>query len=339
LFGEPFIGKSRREESAASFVRRRLGHEFLDYAADPFIAGIYAGDPEKLSARHTFPKLSMFEEQHGSLLKGMMFAKKEPHGSGKLFSFKEGMRTFPDRIAGTLGNALKYECTVERVIPMRAGKYPVYTISYLQNDTRHSIEADAVIFATPAYNTAEIIRPIDPTMATTLTSVVYPPLAEIFLGFKKNQIHQLLDGFGFLVPNKEQRAILGTIWSSTLFPHRAPDNCVALTAFVGGTRQPELASSGDTRLIELVMKELRSLMNITGDPIFTHTTRWERAIPQYNLGYGTLLKAIERFEQNFHGAFICANYRGGVSVGDCVKNARLIADRIIGNRITTDFSS
>lgn len=336
LLKEPFIGKAYTEETIAQFVTRRLGKEFLDYAINPFVAGVYAGSPEKLSVQSAFPKLYSLEAKYGGLIKGAIKSRKErkerkevAKDRAKLFSFTNGMQTFPKALASLLGQNIRFNVSVENIIPMRAGKFPIYTISYQQNGLRSTMEADGVVLSTPAQATAAIIRPIDPAMAARLESIYYPPVAEVFLGFKQEQFKQPLDGFGFLVPEVEKRNILGCIWSSTLFTNRAPQGCIGLTSFVGGSRQPELVSNDNNLLIDLVMTDIRSLMAIEGDPIYSKVIRWERAIPQYNLGYHTVLQAMERFEQNFRGAFICSNHRGGIAVGDCLMSAEKTARRII----------
>jgi oxygen-dependent protoporphyrinogen oxidase len=328
LLREPFIGRATKEESIAEFVERRLGREFLDYAINPFVAGVYAGSPEQLSVQAAFPKLYALEAQYGGLIKGMIKGRNERRkraeqskDRARLFSFANGMQTFPDRLAGHLGTCLVRSAPVHQIIPVRRGNRPVYTIAYTNNGTSMTMEADAVILSSPARATASIIRPIDPEMASTLESIYYPPVAEVFLGFRREAIGRELDGFGFLVPAIERRNILGTIWSSSLFANRAPEGHAALTVFVGGSRQPELASSDDKTLLDLVLQDLRSLMNVTGDPIYSRIARWERAIPQYNVGYRKITDRMDRFEQNFRGAFICSNYRGGIAVGDCVMNA------------------
>ncbi len=336
LLKEPFVGRARREETVAEFVERRLGKEFLDYAINPFVAGVYAGDPARLSVQSAFPKLYALEKEHGGLIMGAIASRKErkkrkeiAKDRARLFSFRDGMQTFPYAIAAALGDAVQLNTSVEQIIPMRAGKYPVYTIAASQNGVRQTIQADAVVLSTPAYVAANIVRAIDPDMASTLESIYYPPVAEVFLGFRQEQVKRVLDGFGFLVPEIERRNILGTIWSSTLFPHRAPEGCVALTSFVGGARQPELVSRDDEEISRLVRGELKALMGVEGEPIFTKTIRWDRAIPQYNIGYHKTLAAMDRFEENFQRAFLCSNYRGGIAVGDCLMNAESTVKRVL----------
>lgn len=336
LLREPLIGRSVKEESVAEFVSRRLGKEFLDYAVNPFVAGVYAGNPEQLSVRSAFPKLYALEEKYGGLIKGMIRSRKERKARNevakdraKMFSFRNGMQTLPNALAAALGDSVRRNCSVERIIPMRAGKFPVYTVYWKENNEPRTIEANAVVLATPAHAAASIVQSIDPEMSKTLSSIYYPPVAEVFLGFRQSQVERPLDGFGFLIPEREKRGILGTIWSSSLFPDRAPAGHVATTSFLGGARQPDLAAKSEEEIQEIVMRELQSLIGAAGEPAYAKVIRWDKAIPQYNVGYYKTIQAIERFEQNFRGAFICSNYRGGISVGDCVICAEKITTEIV----------
>ena len=335
ILKEPFVGRATEEESVAGFVTRRLGKEFLDYAINPFVAGVYAGDPRTLSIRSAFPKMYALESKYGGLFRGMLALKRErkgsknPAGGSRLLTFSGGMQTLPRSLASELGDSLVLNAPVERIIPMRAGRNPIHVVTVRRNGASESIQASAVVLASPAAATAAIIRPIDPEMSKKLESIYYPPVASVFFGFKQDQLARPLDGFGFLVPEVEGRQILGSIWSAALFPGRAPEGCVALTTFVGGARQPGLVSLDDEQLKSLVLKELQSIMGIRGDPLFSRITRWEHAIPQYTMGYESVLRAIDRFEQNFRGAFICSNYRGGIAVGDCVSSASNISEQIV----------
>jgi oxygen-dependent protoporphyrinogen oxidase len=179
-----------------------------------------------------------------------------------------------------------------------------------------------------------MIRSIDPEMSNTLSSIYYPPVVEVFFGFKKEQIKRELDGFGYLIPEKEKRNILGTIWSSALFENRSPHGYEALTTFVGGARQPEMCKLNNEQLSEIVLNELQRIMNIEGKPHFAKINRWQKAIPQYELGYYKTEQAFEKFEQNFRGAFLCANFREGISVGDCIKSGFQLANTLLGKADT-----
>ncbi|HYF04391.1 MAG TPA: protoporphyrinogen oxidase [Patescibacteria group bacterium] len=335
LLAEPFIGKAEEEESIAQFVERRLGRELLEYAINPFVAGIYAGDPKQLSLRHAFPKLSALEENYGGLFKGML-AKKNERGqskkekgessvatqpAGKMFSFKNGMGTLSKAIADSLGDNLHLNSPVEKVFK-NGEKFIVQT-------PHSSFEADEIVLALPAYAASDLLKDLSQSTAVVLKNIVYPPVCEVVMGFKIEQVERALDGFGFLIPEKENRKILGCIWSSSIFKARAPEGFVELTTFVGGTRNSEIAREPDDVVKRIVAEELRELLKISGDSAFTHILRWERAIPQYQLGYGDVLKALDAFEKENRGMFFCSNFRGGVSVGDCVKSGFAMAERIL----------
>lgn len=335
LLKEPFIGRADREETIAEFVERRLGREFLDYAINPFVAGVYAGNPEQLSVRAAFPKLYALEEKYGGLIKGMVKGAKErkkrtekAKDRAKMFSFAQGMETFPKAIAGVLGDAVKLESEVIDVIPHRG-----YTISFKDSSGTHTIVADHVIIATPAETASRIVRSASSVLAMQIEKIYYPPVAEVFLGFRREQIKREIDGFGFLIPAVEHRKILGTIWSSSLFPNRAPEGHVALTTFVGGSRQPELCGRDDDDLVSLVTAELQSIMSVEGNPVFAKVIRWKKAIPQYNLGYGNLIDEFDRFETENPGLHFCSNFKGGIAVGDCVMNGKKVADKILKNHV------
>jgi oxygen-dependent protoporphyrinogen oxidase len=331
LLKEPFIGRATKEETIAEFVERRLGREFLDYAINPFVAGVFAGNPEQLSVRSAFPKLYALEERYGGLIRGMIGGARErkkraetAKDRARMFSFAQGMQTFPDAIASLLGASLRTECSVRGV--RQSGKS--FAVDTVTPAGPSSIEAGCVVLAVPSYAAAPLVAPFSSILGKMLERVYYPPVAEVFLGFPTSAFAHPLDGFGFLIPAVEHRLILGTIWSSSLFRGRAPAGHVALTSFVGGSRQPEVLDRTDDALRDLVVNEIRSILGGSGEPVFSRVLRWQRAIPQYNLGYQTLIDAIERLEHDVQGLYVCNNYRGGIAVGDCVMNGRATADRI-----------
>jgi oxygen-dependent protoporphyrinogen oxidase len=336
LLKEPFIGRGNGEESVAEFVERRLGKEILDYAINPFVAGVFAGNPEELSVRSAFPKLYALEEKYGGLIKGMIRGRKErklraekAKDRARLFSFVDGMQTFPDVLGKNLGTSLKLNCNVGLITPRKGKDKSVYEIRYSDDGAARSIEAEVLILSVPAYAAAKLVEPMDRELAGALASIYYPPVAEVFMGFRQEQVKYPLDGFGFLIPEREHRNILGTIWSSSIFPKRAPEGFVALTTFVGGARQPELARRSDRELQEIILQELRALLHVNGSPVFAKITRWDRAIPQYRLGYHNLLQRMDQFESRNAGMYFCSNFRGGISVGDCVMSAERLTDQIV----------
>jgi oxygen-dependent protoporphyrinogen oxidase len=338
LLGEPFVGRAGREESIAEFVERRLGREFLDYAINPFVAGVYAGNPEDLSVRLAFPKLYALEEKYGGLIKGMILGARDrkkraetAKDRSKMFSFSAGMQTFPDAIGKVLGDRVKLGAAVTSLRGSRdvAGEHSrAFEVSYEREGEKRTLAADAVILAIPAHVASMLVRDLSSHTADMLDRVYYPPVAEVFLGFREEQFTMPLDGFGYLVPAKESRNILGTIWSSSIFPNRAPEGHVALTTFVGGARQPELLDGDDDHILRLVLDDLRSIMGVRGQPVFTQVIRWPKAIPQYNLGYQSLLSGLEALERDLPGFFFCSNYKGGIAVGDCVMSGKRTATRV-----------
>ena len=334
LLKEPFVGRANREESIAEFVERRLGREFLDYAINPFVAGVYAGDPRSLSVRAAFPKLFALEEKYGGLIKGVIGGRRErkqraekAKDRAEMFSFRDGMETFPRAFQRALGNDLRLGVSVETIEKNSLGGW---TVTYLENGLPSVVESSAIVLAVPAFVASDFLKQFSPQLASTLSAVVYPPVAEVFLGYKRSSVGRDLRGFGYLVPEVEGRGILGTIWSSSLFAGRTPSvDEVAFTSFVGGARQPELARRSVSEIAANVKSELAALMNISGEPIFEKVRVWENAIPQYNMGYQVVLDQLDAFEQSHQGFYFCANYRGGISVGDCVMSAEKLHNRIV----------
>lgn len=336
LGGELFIGRGRKEESISEFVTRRLGNEFLDYAVDPFIAGVYAGNPDELSVRAALPKLYALEDSYGGLVRGMIAGAGERRRRAetakvraRMFSFEKGMQTFPLAIANGLGRKVQLRKKVVELDPPSGRLETRFRVTHGAGSRRSSARADAVVISAPAYGAADLIRPFAPALGSMLDGVSYPPVTQVFLGYRAEQVSRRLDGFGFLIPRAETRSILGTIWTSALFKGRAPHGHVAFTSFVGGARQPELAGLDDAHVIGLVTDELRSLMGVLGKYAYARVTRWEKAIPQYRLGYNRMMDAIEQTERECPGLFFCSNFRGGISVGDCVMSARLMAERVL----------
>lgn len=332
ILKEPFIGRATREETIAEFVERRLGRELLDYAINPFVAGVFAGDPSRLSVRAAFPKLYALEEKYGSLIKGQIRGARERRRRGevakdraRLISFADGMESLPRALSSKLGERVMTGSEVESI----ARVDDEYHVSFRRDGKPLTLTCDRLVLAVPSYVASRWIRSLDDDLARRLDGIDYPPVTEVFFGYRGSQVGRALDGFGFLVPEKEHRSILGTIWSSVLFPNRAPEGHVSLTTFVGGSRQPELTRLTDEKLIDLVHAELRTIMKITGDPVFVRISRWAHAIPQYALGHLNIMSAIERFENRYPGMILSGNYRGGISVGDCVIQSRTVADRIL----------
>ncbi|MGA2029299.1 MAG: protoporphyrinogen oxidase [Verrucomicrobiota bacterium] len=338
LAREPFVPPRRDgvEESVAEFVLRRLNQEFLDRAIDPLVAGIYAGDPHKLSVRHAFPKLLEAEQKFGSLLKGQFFGAREQKKSGeisrrdaKLFSFDDGLQVLTDALAIQLGDFLKLNSTVTKLTQTENG----WRVSTSNGEVEH----DAVIYCGTAFKFAELkIESQTPLNFSAFSEIRHPPVASIVLGFRREDVAHSLDGFGMLIPKIENFKILGTIFSSSLFPNRAPENFVTLTSYIGGERQPELSSLPQEKLVELVCEDLRVLLGVRGQPVFTHLHFWPRAIPQYNVGYRKFKDLLNEIEAQARGLFFAGSFRDGISLGDSIVSGGDIAERVGKTFSTTD---
>jgi oxygen-dependent protoporphyrinogen oxidase len=333
LFAEPFIGRSKDGyyQSIADFVKRRLGQEFLDYAINPFVAGVYAGNPEDLSVKSSFPKLYELEEKYGGLIVGTVKSIKERRQraekskqSARMFSFRDGMQKLPAAIASWLGDRIYTFCDVSSIEKKGNG----FRIIYNNAGHHKEIECDILISTVPAYTAAELFKSWDEKLTEHLNAVYYPPVLALMLGYNKESIRQSLDGFGFLVPAKERRSFLGAIWSSVIFPNRTDDDKAAFTLFVGGARDPEVGNIDKEILIKKVRGEFEKIMGITEEPVYIGYKYWAKAIPQYNLGYIEHERYFDEFEKRNPGLNFSGNYRGGISIGDCLKNGELLAERI-----------
>lgn len=326
LFTEPFIGKSKDGyyQSMSEFVKRRLGQEFLDYAIDPFVSGVFAGDPNKLSVKSAFPKLYRLEEVYGGLIKGMIKGAKErkqraeqSKQNAKMFSFVNGMQSFAFAIANTMKENILLNADVQKVEKQNEK----WKINYSHGGESKELVVDFIISTIPVYAAEKLFTPIDKEFQSHANEIYYPPVMVLYLGYKKSQIETPLDGFGYLIPSKEKKNYLGAIWSSAIFPNRCDDDKAAFTLFVGGARSPHLFEMGNEKLVDIVINEFQDTMKIIGDPILVEYKLWQKAIPQYNIGYIEHENYFDKFERENKGIILSGNYRGGISVGDCIKNS------------------
>ena len=337
LLREPFVPARRdgAEESVAEFVLRRLDQEWLDYAINPMIAGIYAGDPKRLSVKYGFPRLYALEQRYGSLLLGQILGARErrrrgeiPKQQAKKISFDEGLEVLPRQLARLLGDRVRLRHEVMEVAYEPEG----WRLKIRTPDGMETAVSAAVLFTAPAYRLAEIRldlgRDRSGLSLRSLGEIEYPPVASVVLGFRREAVAHPLDGFGMLVPEKEPFQILGTLFSSTLFERRAPEGHVTLTSYIGGTRAPERALEPPDRLVEMTYEDLRRLLGVRERPTFTHCVVYRRAIPQYVLGYGRYLELMERMEKEGPGLFFAGHYRDGISLSDSIHSGLRAADRI-----------
>ncbi len=319
LLGEPFAKPAPPgDESIADFVRRRLGPEWLDYAVDPFVSGVYAGDPETLSLAATFPRLAALERDHGGLIRGAIARIGRPKEAKPvhrgIYSFRDGLGALPRAIGACLGDALWVNARVRQIV--RAGS--AFRVQVDRDGVSREVDAARVVLATPADVAGGLLQSLAPDLAGELNAIVYAPVAVVFTAFPRAAVAHPLDGFGCLVPGREQRGILGSLWTSALFPERAPDGMVALTNFVGGARHPNLVQQSDEALVRLVCAEVARLFGVASSPALVRVIRHHRAIPQYLLGHADRVTRITRAVDAIPGLALVGNYLSGVAVNDCL---------------------
>lgn len=334
LMAEPFIRRSPPEwdESLAQFVVRRLGPEFLDYAIDPFVSGVYAGNPAKLSVREAFGKVHQLEQRYGSLILGQILGARERRKSGAVskqnapkVSFKSGLATLTETLAERLAGEIHYRHALASLA--RQGSEWALTFNSPAGAITECFSA--VLVTAPAHVLAQI--PIETHPAASfefLNAITYAPISTLAFGFRRDQVRHPLDGFGFLVPGVEKLNVLGAIFGSSLFPQRAPDGHVLIGTFLGGLRAPEVPFRPAGEQIDLALHDLRNLLGITGQPAFTHHLVYTKAIPQYDVGYSAIRHQIETVETRCPGLFLGGNYRGGISLSDSLLNGLGFGARI-----------
>ena len=338
IASEPFK-KSQpptEEESVAAFVRRKFGHEILEYLVAPFVSGVYAGDPEKLSLKAAFPTLDEWERQYGSVLRGVMKSrppKEKRTGAPPLCSFTHGVATLPRAMAAKLGDALHYEARAVSVdfasqSGVAAAAAAACEIRIAHNGQEQPITADAVVIATPAYAAAHLLETFSPHLAQTLSGIAYAPVAVVACTYYRQQVGDPLEGFGFLVPRGEKVRTLGTVWNSSLFPGRAREGSVTITSFIGGATDPEIMSLHEENIAAIVSEENARILGITGPPVEIAVWKYPRALPQYNLGHGHVVEAIRDAERASPGQFFAGNYLEGPAVGKCVENGFQTAEAV-----------
>lgn len=323
------------DESVAEFVKRRLGQEFLDYAINPMIGGIYAGDPARLSVRHAFPKLRQVEQRYGSLLLGQFLGARERRKSKEIskqsapkFSFARGLETLTAALGRKIGASVRVRASVQSMRRIGAG----WELRVATPNGFEFAEHSSVLLAAPSHKLAEIAVDTgaggESASLKMLGEIPYAPVASLVLGFRRGDVRHALDGFGLLVPAVERRNILGVIFSSSLFPGRAPKDHVTLSCYLGGMRSPELAALGADRAVETALADLKDLVGASGRPVFVQHVPYPKAIPQYEVGFGRFKTFMTELEGRVPGLFLAGHFRDGISLGDSIVAGRNAAEKI-----------
>lgn len=314
------------DESIGAFIRRRFGQEAVSYLADPMLAGIHAGDVEKLSLRALFPRFAEAERSRGSVLRAFRALQAKPAPNGAFMSLPGGTAELAETLAGALTPGTVV-CNA-RVTSIQRGT--TYTLEHAGGVT----ESRAVILAAPAYVTASLVRPLNAGLATLCDSVPYASTATVAFGYRRDQVAHPMRGTGFLVPKVEPCALLAGTWVSSKWPGRAPDGHVLLRGFLGGGRDPHRLDASDEELIALARTELTRLLGISGPPLFARLFRWTRQSPQFEVGHLDTVRAIDGHLADMPGLFVAGSGFRAIGIPDCVADGREMAGRAAAHLAT-----
>lgn len=316
---EPLLPRRRDsgEESAYDFVARRFGTGIARYALEPFVSGIYAGDARLLSAEAAFPKIVAAEREHGSVVRGLIASRRKtkpraPLPKG-LLSFRRGLAELPRALAARLGARFRAGVDVER-IERSGGEWRVFAGG-------ETLPADSVVLAGSAGSAARIVANVAPEASRALAGMAAPPLCVAHCAWPADAFARPVSGFGHLLVPTVGESVLGAVWSSALFPDRAPSGTILITYFLGGRRNPDAAARDDSAIAAAVDADARRALGARVPTRLVRTTRYAAAIPQYEAGHLARLEALSAAERDLPGLVFLGNYRGGISVGDVVDNA------------------
>lgn len=322
------------DESLAEFFRRRFGREAFERLFEPLMAGIYAGDAEQMSVRATFPRFPELEQQHGSLIRGMLAARKaaqtgSPGPKLRRTMFVALRNGLGDLVAALASRIRKDGATLRlgaRAVALRVrsreiGKW-VYDVQF---DDGSVSSADVVVLATPAYVSAELVRPLSPSAAGLLEMIPYASTATVSLAYGADQTQGCARGFGFVVPRVEGCNLIAATWTSLKWAHRAPAGTVLARCYLGGVGREAIVQADDETMVRTVREELRVITSLEASPNYVEVHRWSRAMPQYTLGHLDRLRDIETALSRFPGLFLTGAAYRGVGIPDCIRDGSTVA--------------
>jgi oxygen-dependent protoporphyrinogen oxidase len=307
------------DESISAFVSRRFGHEAVDYLADPLLAGIHAGDVDRLSIRALFPRLVDAERRSGSVIRALRALHIRPSPQGAFVSLPGGIGELVDALSQALAPGTVV--TGARVTSVqRIGGYSI-------DSTAGRVQARSVVLAVPAYVTGSLMRPIDQAVADLCDEIPYASTATVAFAYRRDQVAHPLRGTGFVVPRTEGLALLAGTWVSSKWPGRAPEGHVLLRGFLGGGRDPHRLDASDEELVDTAQRELTDLLGISGAPLFSRLSRWTRQSPQYEVGHLDRIVSIERRLLALPGLFVTGSGFKAIGIPDCISDGRATAAR------------
>jgi len=307
-------GGGDEDESIGSFVRRRFGEEAAEFLADPLLAGIHAGDADRLSMQALFPRLVDAERRTGSVIRAFRSLQTRPSPQGAFLSFPGGTGTLVDALVQALGPDV-VTCSSRVTELHRAG-------TYLVQSSEKRYRSSAVILAVPAYIAGSLLGGFDTRLAGLCSAVPYASTATVALGYHAGQVGRPMHGTGFVVPKRERTPLLAATWVSSKWPGRAPEGHVLLRGFLGGGRDPHRTEAGDEELMTTVKDALADLMDISGEPVIARLFRFTRQSPQYEVGHRQRVATIERHLSALPGLFLTGSGFRAIGIPDCIADGR-----------------
>lgn len=322
------------DESLGAFVSRRLGRDAYERLIEPLMSGIYAGDGDKLSLQSTFPYLRDMELEYGGLVKGALAMRRKRaqrglakrKGSRSIFlTPRSGLAEIIEALVERLevaGANLRTQAAVKRVVEFDNG----YRIELADGEV---LDTGGVILATPAYVSGELLSGINPHLGQDLQAIPYVSTATISLAYRESDLPRRLDGYGYVIPRREGRRALACTWTSTKFPHRAPEGYALLRVFVGRAGQEDDIPQDEAGLLAVAQEELLLTLGITAQPVYTRVYYWDRAMPQYNLGHPQRLERIDAAVEKLPALALAGNGYRGIGIPDCIHSGEVAAGQVL----------
>ena len=324
--------KGDEDESLGNFITRRMGRATYENLIEPLMSGIYAGDGDQLSLASTFPYLRDFEHKYGSLARGAMKMYRARVKSQKNTGSRSVFRTPTTGLAEIVEALVKYleesGATLQLNTPVSRITHHASTYQ-VELDDGTTLETDALVLATPAYVTGQLLGSLFPELGSVLKSIPYVSTATVSLAYKADALPRALDGYGYVIPRREGRKALACTWTSTKFPHRAPAGHALVRVFVGRAGQEDDIVWDDEKLLEIAREELELTLGITAEPLVSRVFIWEKAMPQYNLGHPEKLAAIDAALAEMPNIALAGNGYRGIGIPDCINSGELAAKKIL----------
>ena len=321
------------DESLGAFVSRRLGREAYENLIEPLMSGIYAGDGDQLSLASTFPYLRNLELKYGSLARGALQMRAKSNGKsvqGSRSAFLTPTTGLAEIVEALVKHLLSHNVNLLLNTAVTSIDHPTLSSWHVTLDTGELLLANSIILATPAYISGKLLSSVDPSLAFILQSIEYASTATISLAYRQSDLTRDLDGYGYVIPRREERKALACTWTSTKFPHRAPEGYALIRIFVGRAGQD--IPWNENELLALAKEELKLTLGITAEPLLHRAFLWDKAMPQYNLGHPEKLKQIDLALEKYPGLALAGNGYHGIGIPDCIRSGELAVNKIMESR-------